>query len=534
MLKEIINISNYNFINCYSIPNFLVAFAFLLLGTFVIYKQPKRQDSWAVGIYSLAIFWWQGWFFLAYNCINIGLIYQLIKIGFIGVMLLSLLIAHQTLLLMGMHKNIKRILFPNYLITIPLIIVLLSTNLLLDKPHLHFWGYYTTNGRFFIYYLIYFFIILGSSLTTITWHYLFKKNKYNEIELLRIKFFIIGFVFCVLGAVDFLPNFGFEIYPFAYVCFSIFGLIMSYGIIKYNYFDIETALHQTLAWAVSSALVLLPLIIGVSYSLKKIMALGTLTTMVFISAVYFVIIFYRSKIQPAIDALFLKKKFQYDESLIKITEKALVAADLEKMGAGLMGDIYNILFPKNICLFIKNNGVLSLLSCMDKNKRSAISLTDDSPILRWVLENRRLLYKNSVLVNPKNYKIGPDNSSWPDNNNIEVVVPILFAGELIGVIVLSKKKSLKEYRYMDLKLLENVGRDIGLAVHNLIFYHKNIEKEREIKKVLEVEVESRTKELLQKNKDLAQFNELAVDRELKMVELKNKIESLERSLAAKA
>jgi len=50
---------------------------------------------------------------------------------------------------------------------------------------------------------------------------------------------------------------------------------------------------------------------------------------------------------------------------------------------------------------------------------------------------------------------------------------------------------------------------------------------------LEMKVKKRTKELEQKNEELARFNRLAVGRELRMVELKKKIEELEGKLKNK-
>jgi len=52
------------------------------------------------------------------------------------------------------------------------------------------------------------------------------------------------------------------------------------------------------------------------------------------------------------------------------------------------------------------------------------------------------------------------------------------------------------------------------------------QKLEESNKELENRVESRTKELQEKNEELEKFNKIAVDREMKMVELKEKIKTL--------
>ena len=54
-------------------------------------------------------------------------------------------------------------------------------------------------------------------------------------------------------------------------------------------------------------------------------------------------------------------------------------------------------------------------------------------------------------------------------------------------------------------------------------------KEVHAKKILEQEVRQRTKDLEESNAQLKKFNDLAVDRELKMIELKKELESLKQS-----
>ena len=46
-------------------------------------------------------------------------------------------------------------------------------------------------------------------------------------------------LFGYLGAVDFIPNYGIEVYPFGYIPVSIFVLTVVYAIVKYRLMDIK-------------------------------------------------------------------------------------------------------------------------------------------------------------------------------------------------------------------------------------------------------------------------------------------------------
>ena len=75
-----------------------------------------------------------------------------------------------------------------------------------------------------------------------------------------------------------------------------------------------------------------------------------------------------------------------------------------------------------------------------------------------------------------------------------------------------------------------------LSYFIVLLYYKNKEYDRNLKKAhnqLEKKVEERTKQLKLKNEDLEKFNKFAIGRELKMVELKKKINELEFKLKRK-
>ena len=62
---------------------------------------------------------------------------------------------------------------------------------------------------------------------------------------------------------------------------------------------------------------------------------------------------------------------------------------------------------------------------------------------------------------------------------------------------------------------------------------KNEKELEEFRNYLEKSVKERTTELEQKNKDLEEFNELFVGRELRIKELKDKVKELEEKLNEK-
>ncbi|MBU4151304.1 MAG: GAF domain-containing protein [Proteobacteria bacterium] len=108
-------------------------------------------------------------------------------------------------------------------------------------------------------------------------------------------------------------------------------------------------------------------------------------------------------------------------------------------------------------------------------------------------------------------------------------LPIIHDNTIIGVLGIASRT---ETKYSDSRdFLEILAATVGLVAHNALLIGE-IRKEAEM---LDLKVTARTRELEEKNKDLQskmavieRMNKIFINRELRMVELKKKIQELER------
>ena len=95
----------------------------------------------------------------------------------------------------------------------------------------------------------------------------------------------------------------------------------------------------------------------------------------------------------------------------------------------------------------------------------------------------------------------------------DLVVPIIHRGVLVGLFQVANKKT--DYNEKDIRLLESIAR------HTAPILQARLQRDAEERE------RKRAEEALKKsNAELKRFNELAVGRELKMIELKKEINSL--------
>jgi GAF domain-containing protein len=106
-----------------------------------------------------------------------------------------------------------------------------------------------------------------------------------------------------------------------------------------------------------------------------------------------------------------------------------------------------------------------------------------------------------------------------------LAVPVLLSGELVGQIALAN--SARAYTDRDLNAVSRIAEFYALASQR-----KRAEEElHKLNEELEERVKERTAELEAKNAELARLNKIFIGRELRMVELKERIRELEKKPA---
>jgi len=520
MFKELFSLSNYYF-NPWAFPMLIVGSLMLFQGIFVLLKNKGDRRNRGLFFFNLMTSGWAIFAFLNYISVraDIALIwYKYFSYNFVILSSPALCYFSITWSEYTLNKY-KKFVYFFYSISCLSIFLNTVTGHIINGNKKHFFGYYVTFDQLGI--ATFIFWLIGIMFSLLSFFIIAKKSESAKVRKQAV-IMIAAYLIAVTVLVDFLPAFfNYEIYTTGYISMFIYTSFLFYAMIYHKLMDVETIIHKTLAWAATSAFILLPLIGIYAWTLDFFRKVG-LIVFVFYSFVYFYILYWLiSILQPKIDYIFHRKKFKKDEAFISLVENVFLGANINEAEKNLLKGIYNIFFPKKIRLYIKNETGFALKSNLSDG------MPDESPVLpvnvrvlEWLLEKKRLAHKEAL--ESLDRKI----VDWFKDNEIEIVVPIMFKSTMLGFLALGKKETLKFYTAEDQKLLSNVGGQIGLAMNNFIQNEKMVEKEKNLNEVLEKEVKERTKELMVKNMELKRFNDIAVDRELKMVELKKEINVL--------
>jgi signal transduction histidine kinase len=492
---EIVNLANYNFFNPYSVPNMITAIVLTFLAVLVIYKNSRKMINWSFGLVIASIAWWQLWNSLAYNTPNAELSNTLFTIGFLGVNFIAPHLFHYVVLLT--EKKFTKLAYLNYVVAVVFSVILFTTDLIIEGVYTTFWGFYTKSGALMIYQSMWLSGFVLLSLFMVSHYYLTNKNELNRIKANQIKYFIVGFFVAIFTLVDYLPNYGIEIYPPGFLFLTVFAFFLSYTIIRFRFMDIETAFHKTIALSVSSISIFL-LIAGLAIILFQwVKLLNTLTIALFGLFLMYLGSWYHGRIQPHINRVFLKKSFEYQKKASDMIEELSAIYKKGVFAETLLQGVYKLFYPKRIFLMIRRGEGFGDFEFYERGKspqiQRVVKIKSSHPLCD-------MLHKGSSVIDAGELEFESTAESkralkWIRKNRIDILVCLKNAGDVIGFIGLGKKESLKYYNSEEINLLERLSSRLGNELNDTLIQEKLVDKEKRVREEVEKEVKKRTKDL---------------------------------------
>lgn len=226
------NITNYYF-NIFAFPPLIVALMVLLMGI-VIFLYNRRSPvnfffllsccSLSVWLSGMALCFLSRHEWMAVACYRY---YTFLGILFIGPNIYFFVRAVTKTL-----DNLKKYILLSYSLVFLFYYLGLRTNLLIIGVKRYYWGLYPQYGPF-----SYLFLSIFFSYAIIVLHHLWiHQNKPAvKVERKQLRLLFFAYLFGYLGALDFLPTYGIEMYSFGYIPIAYWAFIVCYAILKYKF-----------------------------------------------------------------------------------------------------------------------------------------------------------------------------------------------------------------------------------------------------------------------------------------------------------
>lgn len=357
ILKQLIDFSNYHY-NPYSIPVFLTALLIVGLGTGILFR--KRDSMVSVSFFAtcLTLGLWLVGMSITYMCNDPKLARFWFLVAFLGIANISAGFLFFVVSFLNKEVRFKTVVIAGYALSLFFYLLALFSPHFITGFKLYFWGWYPIFG-----YLSYPFLLAWTSLMLWAGFLLLQelKNKATLLEQQRLSSVLLAFVVCYTASADFLPCYGFNLYPFGYIPVLCFVALIAYAMKKYQLLLLTPALAaETIVNTMADALIVFD-------NIGRITAVNPVSLRLF-------------KHRPddligrEAKDIFIEKEIFGQASLSEISESE-TAGNFEMTGLSSSGE--NIPVSLSIGVVKNNNGVVSGYVGIARDIRETKRLIDE-------------------------------------------------------------------------------------------------------------------------------------------------------------
>jgi len=313
------------------------------------------------------------------------------------------------------------------------------------------------------------------------------KAVYNPILYNQIISLLLGYITLVTFSLSAILPWGKE-FPISHFGNLINALILSYATIRHQLVDIRTVLRRGLSW-VSLVIIgvlgywLLLNFLHLLFNFELNMAATAVAT---VAAVVMAVFIYRlrNSLFTAAGWAFQGRSYDYRRKLADFAYKIQNIFSLKEQGGELLALVTQAIGCRKACLLFPEAGskdfTVQFVEPKGRdNPLSSLRLREDNPIIDYLERERKLLMSETLAMLPEFRGLWQKERDELEANEIDLFVPLISRGRLIGILVLDKKPS-GRYSLEDFNLLEDVSNQVAVSMEKEFLREQLREREREL------------------------------------------------------
>lgn len=321
------------------------------------------------------------------------------------------------------------------------------------------------NPLFLIFYFSFYWVVLGYAF------FLLLKALRNSVGDIhnKLRYFTIAVGFGWLGTNPlFLPAFHIKVYPYSNFLVATYPLFVAYAIIRHQVMEIEIVVKKTLVFGALFLLVL-GMFVGVTLITQEFLIGGRIWGLVISAAIIILTVRPLEDILVKItDRYLFQKKYDYQQVLKAFIDEVITLLDLKKIIKGTLDLLAGTLHPEKVSILLIDENTGELVVSDDKSQNN-ILINRKSEIFSYLSKTKKIL----ILESDDGSDISEELKSEMKSLAIYIAVPLYVQDDIIGVMLLGKKKSDEYYTQEDISILTDLARTEAIAVKNAQFYEKS-------------------------------------------------------------
>jgi two-component system, NtrC family, sensor kinase len=470
-------------VNLYSIPTLLTACLSLLLGLFILSKNSQSPLNRTFAVWCFLTTYWQGIWTVLFNIHNLQVADRLARLGYSGIIFIPIVFFHFVVTFTNNERK-RKVSYFFYILGGIFTISVWTTDTFVSGVYTYYWGFYPRVG------LLHVFFVGTLCVMVLTGLYLL--NDYRQkvagqpMRVNQTTYIFVSTVIYSLAAVDFLTNYGIELYPMGFIFTNIHAGIIAYAIIQYRLLDISVFIKKSLTYALLLLLLLIPCYIVMIWGQKLVFGNINYYFSVFALLLFIIVGFVFPKLrfetEEALERVLFRKRYDYRETLSRSSRDMVSMVDLDALSNNLVQTIARALRIEKGSLFLIDEvkGLFTLAATigLDLDEFKEMVLSRDDLLVQRLTSRPQPIVREEFEI-ARNGTEGTAVAQRMRQLEAEISLPITSKDRLIGILNLGHKDGHEMYSDEDLELLSTLANQAAIAIENARLY-ENLKQSQSI------------------------------------------------------
>lgn len=277
------------------------------------------------------------------------------------------------------------------------------------------------------------------------------------------------------GATNFPLWYDVHLPPFLNILVSAYIIIVGYAIVRHQLMDIEVVIKKTLVFA-SLFVIVFGIFVGITLLTQQLIAGGRLLGLAISSVIIiFAVRPLEDMIVKTTDRYLFQKKYGYKQIFSAFIDEVITVLSLDEVIRKTIELLEKTLHPETAAVLLLNRYEDKYISYRSSGYGKDIALETKSRIPTLLMAAREIF---SVEKPGNPIQATDDLKQEMKGLNARLAIPLLLHADLIGIMLLGKKKSDEEYSQEDLDILTDLARTEAIAIGNAQLFAEAAQNER--------------------------------------------------------
>ncbi|MFA5316551.1 MAG: diguanylate cyclase [Dehalococcoidales bacterium] len=181
----------------------------------------------------------------------------------------------------------------------------------------------------------------------------------------------------------------------------------------------------------------------------------------------------RETMQKIIDRLFYGMRYDYRQMVLSFSQRMSNVLDLGELAETMLRPVAKAVRASQASLLLSDGEYFSSQFAsrqVDGEPVTQVSFRKDSPIVTWLTQEGRALTREIIDVKPEFKGLWKLDRETLDAAQIELLCPMVKKGNLIGIVVLSKKEKHGIYSTDDIDMITTLANEAVVVIENAQLY----------------------------------------------------------------